>query len=295
MKRYIFKKIDAFSAGASAGNPAGCIYLNDMSDITESDMQRIARELKGFVSEVVYLAPSGDDCLLRYYSSECEVDFCGHGTIAAMFEFISSDPLRRARSEMDIIVKGERLRVMNRIEEENSIYISAPAPKWFDCSIDAEKIAGALGASPDAIDTGHPVGLASCGLVTLIVPAAGLERCLGLFPPQERLRRFCLDNGIDIVLVFTPETACPGHGYRTRVFAPKYGYLEDPATGSGNSAFGFYLLRRSLWDGETLAIEQGPDRDRPNTVRIASRGCGEDLRIMFGGSAAVKIEGEYLI
>ncbi len=40
----------------------------------------------------------------------------------------------------------------------------------------------------------------------------------------------------------------------TRVFAPKFGYLEDPATGSGNSAFGYYMLKNALWDGTPATI-----------------------------------------
>ncbi len=295
MKRYAFKKIDAFAAGASRGNPAGCVFLESMNDITEEDMQRIARELKGFVSEVVYLAPSGNECLLRYYSSECEVDFCGHGTIAAMHNYISYDPSAAGRREMDIVVKGERLTVLNRIIDEDCVYIGAPAPKHLTGIPGVGEIALALDTEEQSLDKRHPIALINCGLATLIVPMTGLGRCLELFPPQEGLRLFCLENGIDIVLVFTEETAYAEHGYRTRVFAPKYGYLEDPATGSGNSAFGCYLHGRGLWDGGPLVIEQGPDEKNPNIVRIAAEGSGEGLRIMFGGSAKVKIEGEYIL
>jgi PhzF family phenazine biosynthesis protein len=295
MNRFAFKKIDAFSTGESRGNPAGCVFLERMSDITETQMQRIARELKGFVSEVVYLAPSGGECLLRYYSSECEVDFCGHGTVAAMHDFLSSDPAAAGRGEITIVVKGERLTVLNRIAEEDSVYINAPAPNHFTALPGAADIVRSLGTDESAIHSLYQAGLISCGLKTLIVPIAGLHRCLGLFPPQEELRLFCLRNGIDIILVFTEETAHTGHGYRTRVFAPKYGYLEDPATGSGNSAFGCYLHARGLWDGGPLVIEQGSDERNPNIVRIAAKGGGEDLRVMFGGSARVKIEGAYIV
>jgi len=30
--------------------------------------------------------------------------------------------------------------------------------------------------------------------------------------------------------------------------APKFGYLEDLATGLGNSAMGYYMLKNQLWD-----------------------------------------------
>ena len=62
--------------------------------------------------------------------------------------------------------------------------------------------------------------------------------------------------GVDIILLYTEETSTMKSRYRTRVFAPTYGYLEDPATGSGNAALGYYLLRNNMWEGESIKIEQ---------------------------------------
>jgi len=295
MKRFRFKKINAFTSGGSPGNPAACVFLDKASDITEEEMQRLARELKGFVSEVVYHSPECDESLLRYYSSECEVDFCGHGTVAAMYDHIASNPDLLKRDEISIIVKGERLTVYNRISREDSVYIAAPRADFLSGIPESKIIALALDTKTTAIEENRQVGFVRCGLATLIVPIKTLARCLALFPPQESLRLFCLDRGIDIILVYSEETSDPRRRYRTRVFAPRFGYLEDPATGSGNSAFGNYLLHHSMWDGEPLAIEQGPDRENPNIVRIASFGSGEKRGVMFGGSAQVKIEGEYIL
>ena len=75
MKSYPFKKIDAFATPTSDGNPAAAVYLETMDAIADSDMQRIARELKGFVSEVGYVTRLAPDAFrLRYYSSEREVE-----------------------------------------------------------------------------------------------------------------------------------------------------------------------------------------------------------------------------
>jgi PhzF family phenazine biosynthesis protein len=77
----------------------------------------------------------------------------------------------------------------------------------------------------------------------------------------------------------------------TRVFAPKFGYLEDPATGSGNSAFANYLLSEGLWKGEPITIEQGGNDRIFNSVKLK---C-QDGKVLFGGKATKKIEGEYFI
>lgn len=295
MKQFVFKKVDAFTDGNSSGNSAGCVYLQEASDITDEEMQKIASELKGFVNEVVYIFKEEDVYLLKYYSSECEVNFCGHGTIAMMYDMIKNSSDLSGKEEIKIRVKDEILTVKNKISEDGSIYIYAPSPRFLDLHLDKADIADALGTDAGSIADEYPAALVNGGLNTLIVPIRGLDRCLDIFPDIESLKLFCLKNNIDIILVFTGETAFSENDYRTRVFAPKFGYLEDPATGSGNSAFGYYLLKESLWDGIKLTIEQSSDRARPNIIRLGSSTLEGKRRIVFGGSAIARIEGKYLL
>ncbi|PKM49010.1 MAG: hypothetical protein CVV02_17965 [Firmicutes bacterium HGW-Firmicutes-7] len=62
-------------------DPAGYILLDSFYDIEEKEMLKIAKELKGYVNEVGYMAKINVDTYkLRYFSSEREVKFCGHAT-----------------------------------------------------------------------------------------------------------------------------------------------------------------------------------------------------------------------
>lgn len=295
MKTFPFKKIDAFTSGLSAGNPCACVYLNRMTDITADQMHRIARELKGFVNEVVFLFPEDDSFRLRYYSSECEVDFCGHGTIGIMYDMIGSHPDLLGRDIIRIRVRDERLDVYNRIVDEDCVYITAPSPLFHLVALEKNEIAGALNIRSEDLDDRFDPALVHAGLHTLIVPVRGLETVLSVRPDEKSLKQFCLDNGLDIILIFTDNVADPRHRFRTRVFAPKFGYLEDPATGSGNSAFGYYLLKRKLWDGNAISIEQNSSRDCPNTVALNTVHQAGELRVVFGGAALVKMDGVYTL
>ena len=68
LKSYSFKKIDAFARGLSGGNPAGAVYLAPEEAITPREMQKIAYELKGFVSEVGFVRlPEPGLVELRYF------------------------------------------------------------------------------------------------------------------------------------------------------------------------------------------------------------------------------------
>jgi len=126
-------------------------------------------------------------------------------------------------------------------------------------------------------------------LKTLIVPMTAFNDEISIFPDEQTLKTFCLNQQIDITLIFSLETENPQNKARTRVFAPKFGYLEDPATGSGNSAFGYYMLKNKVWDGSPITIEQGGADRIYNTVKLVyMNDC-----IRFGGKAATRIEGVY--
>jgi len=290
----MFKKIDAFTEGNSSGNPAGYVYMDRADSLNEEEMQQIAAELKGYVNEVGYVNREEKGFRLRYYSSECEVAFCGHATIAIMYDIISADPALIGEPEVELEVNSGTLAAFNHIKDENAVYIMAPEPGFLERNLNLPEIAEAIDAEQAIFDLQKPFRVIDGGLRTLILPLISLDDCLKLHPNQEKLRKFCLDNEIDIVHVFTAETSTAAAKYRTRVFAPKFGYLEDPATGSGNSAFGYYLIGSHSWPGD-FTIEQGPSRSCPNFVKLKRYQADGSDRILFGGCGVTRIEGNYCL
>ncbi len=292
MKAYAYKKIDAFTSGPSLGNPAACLYLSDDETLSEDQMQSIAAQHKGFVSEVVYCCESCGDYLLYYYSSECEVNFCGHGTIACMHSLIKQTPRLLALPSFTVHThqKGA-LTVYNRVPKEDAVYISAPEPLFIGTALTKKDVAQALGLSEDSLSPEYPLDVIDAGLKTLIVPIASLDDEISVYPDEPALKAFCESAGIDIILIFCMSASGAGFHAHTRVFAPRFGYLEDPATGSGNSAFGHYMLKNNLWGGSAIGIEQGGDNRVFNTVKLQMN----DGHLLFGGSATVRIDGQYYI
>lgn len=290
MKSLKFKKIDAFTGNGSSGNPAGYIWLDSPDELSEAEMQRVGFELKGFVSEVGFAWQEKGVYHLRYFSSDCEVAFCGHATIAILYDLLRSRP----EPTVNFCVRAGELTAFNHIKDEDAVYITAPAPQYLDHQLTADRVSAALGFKPDAIDPNLPIRVIDGGLRTLLVPITSLDTVLSMGPDQEKLRQFSLDHDFDITLVFTPQTAYPSNRFRTRVFPPRFGYLEDPATGSGNSAFGYYLLSENRWPGD-MSLEQGPSREKPNIVKIKHLTSGGSDRILFGGNATTRIDGQYIL
>ena len=183
MKSLTYKKLDAFASGASSGNPAACIYLDKNQVLADSEMQKIAMAHKGFVSEAVYCTPrDGNIFSLKYYSSEREVDFCGHGTIACMYDLIKNSRVLRRLPEVYIDTPKGRLIVYNELKTLDAIFISAPKPEFHATDVEAVIAAKALGIMPDAISDQYPIALVNAGLNTLIVPITKLKTELSIWP-----------------------------------------------------------------------------------------------------------------
>jgi len=293
MNTYKYKKIDAFTSGASLGNPAACVYLDNDQILTEAQMLGIAKQHKSFVSEVVYCKDRDDSSFdLTYFSSECEVPFCGHGTIACMYSLIKSCSQLKLQQEISIRThKKGSLTIYNKIPEQDAIYISAPEPFYLDIPVTREEIAESLQIDMSKINREYPMDFIDAGNKTLIVPIESFNDEISIFPDERTLKNFTLKNDIDIILIFCMDTQDKSHKAHTRVFAAKYGYLEDPATGSGNAAFGYYMLKNNMWSGDKVTIEQGGNDRVFNTVYL----CKENGRLLIGGSAATRIEGIYYV
>ncbi len=79
MKSSSLKRLAAFTNSPEGGNPAG-VWVGE-SLPSPAEMQRIATQV-GF-SETAFVAPqTGKNRIVRYFSPEAEVPFCGHATIA---------------------------------------------------------------------------------------------------------------------------------------------------------------------------------------------------------------------
>lgn len=291
---YTFKKINAFSDGTYEGNGAGLIYDNDLND--ETIMQKIATDMEGFVSEVVYVKDGkGDyDFDLRYFSCESEVPFCGHGTLAAMYHTIEENSALHNKKNLVIRTSKGLLKIENRYAKEQTLYIYAPKKAIVKSEIDMNALAHALNVSIELLDLSVPVANYNAGQNSLLVAMDSADAVMNCKPDYETIRQFCFDNNIAVMNIYASDTVYDESSYRVRVFAPTFGYLEDTATGSANSALGYYLLDSGKWDGETMVIEQGVSRNNPNRIYLSTPE-GNKEQVIFGGKSQLKLSGMYYL
>jgi PhzF family phenazine biosynthesis protein len=181
--------------------------------------------------------------------------------------------------------------VYNEIDTEDAVYIEAPSPIEHSMNFSIDEIEGILTLRKGSINRERTIRIIDAGLRTLIVPITQFEDEVSVYPDEAALKVFCEGNDIDNILIYSLQVADAANFAHTRVFAPKFGYLEDPATGSGNSAFANYLLSENMWDGSPITIEQGGNDRIFNAVKLKTL----NGKVLFGGRATKKIEGYYLV
>ena len=108
-------------------------------------MLKVAQQLKGFVNEVGYVYMQNDTTFkMKYYSSEKEVEFCGHATIAIMYDLIKNNSKLLNRDDIFIITNKGKLKVENKIKKEDAVYIYSPKPTFINNIIDIKDIIKSL-------------------------------------------------------------------------------------------------------------------------------------------------------
>ena len=78
MKKYELYQIDAFSDTVFSGNPACVVPLQEW--LPDDVLLNITKE--NAVAETAFFVDRGDKIHLRWFTSEIEMDLCGHATLA---------------------------------------------------------------------------------------------------------------------------------------------------------------------------------------------------------------------
>ena len=250
-------QLDAFTDRPFHGNPATVIPLAGW--LRDETLQAIATELA--VSETAFVAPSGPDYHIRWFTPTVEVDLCGHATLAAASVLFDSLP-ESAQSLTFQSLSGPLL--VTRKKGRFSLYFPSRPPK------EADPPAGlfdALGCPPAPI-------LRSIRDVLVVLPD---ERAVLAIHPD-----FCALAATDAWAVIV---TAPGEqvDFVSRFFAPRQGINEDAATGSTQCTLGPYWAERL--GRNKLKAKQLSAREGEMEVEVDGKSVlisGSCVRIMAG-------------
>jgi trans-2,3-dihydro-3-hydroxyanthranilate isomerase len=291
-----FVTLDVFTDKRFAGNPLAVVLEPDGLDTAA--MQTIAREFN--LSETVFVFPPEDKthrARVRIFTPVSELPFAGHPTVGTAVLLGRIDGGTHGRDFVLELNIGPVPCTVTPAEPEcgHARFDLPRLPAEVGAPADNAAIAAALGI--DAADIGFD-GLKaarwSAGAPYTMVPVRGLDaikRCRVDSATWDKA--FGFDAHAAAYMVCR-ETATPGHAFHTRMFAPRQGVPEDPATGSAAAAFAGYLAAHGGYaDGrQKLVIEQGYEMGRPSLIELTLRiVSGKLAGASIGGGAVVVSEG----
>ena len=140
MEQEIFQ-VDAFTAEAFAGNPAGVLVMPAPGN--EGWMQSVAGEMN--LSETAFLHRREDGFNLRWFTPEVEVDLCGHATLASAHVLWETGELPSDEK----VVFHTRSGVLTASRKGEWIELDFPATPAEVGGFSRRSLVDALGVEPD--------------------------------------------------------------------------------------------------------------------------------------------------
>ena len=200
-------QVDAFTSAVFSGNPAAICPLENW--LGDKDLQAIARENN--LSETAFFVRRSNGFDLRWFTPACEVDLCGHATLASAYVLFHE--LKEPGETLRFTTKSGELVVRRKVDLLVMDFPSRPPQR---VEVHAG-LATALGGNPVEILAGRDY----------LVRYGSAEEVRALAPDMEALKK--IDRFACIVTA--PGTDCD---FVSRFFAPAKGVPEDPVTGSAH-------------------------------------------------------------
>lgn len=281
--RVTVHQVDVFTRVSGQGNRAGVVL--DAGDLTEAQMQSVARRAGHSETAFVFPLEEGTTVPVRFFTPTTEVPICGHATLAA--HFVRAAAMRQlGRGTVTQRSPGARWRVHWSTTGDRTTVSMVQGPVEFGPVWGEDRIwalLAAVGLRKQDLAEGRPVQEVSTGHPKVVVPISS-EAALGAVrPDMTALIELSRSTGIAGYFLYAPGE---GNDYLTscRMFAPALGIPEDPVNGSGHGPLGAYLRRHHPSLAERLAggfrSRMGHFLNRPGEVFVRME---SDLEVEVGG------------
>jgi PhzF family phenazine biosynthesis protein len=200
-------QIDAFTNTLFKGNPAAVCLLE--SWLPDELLQKIAQENN--LSETAFVVKTDGQFEIRWFSPVCEVDLCGHATLAASWVLFNELEYPEQLLRFD-----SRRGPLFITQTEGLLTMDFPAEPPEFCDVPKHLIDG-LKQTPLVVLQ-----------ATDIIAVFELEDQVRYMQPDPDFLKKIPGRG---VCVTAPSKDCD---FISRFFAPNFGIPEDPVTGSAH-------------------------------------------------------------
>lgn len=279
--------LKAFTYENSGGNGAGVLILNEQ--IEDGRKQEIANHVG--LSETAFIYKNSDnDYDVSFFTPICQVDLCGHATIAA-FYYLAKEGHIKGNNETKTVyqnTKAGRLEIQVTFKGYDIDYVlmQQSQPRIYDeLSNQIKDIADSLNLHEDFLVLNNnkinPT-IVSTGLKDIMVPVKSRNVLNNLKPNFKLIEDISHNNDVVGYHVFTLEE----ERFYARNFAPKVGINEECATGTSNGALGSLLYSKGIISGQ-MEVIQGESMNEKSLIFVKVNTNDGILDVYVGGKAHI--------
>jgi PhzF family phenazine biosynthesis protein len=219
-------QVDAFAERLFSGNPAAVCPLEDHAAgpaapwLPDAVLQQIAAENN--LAETAFYVRRGHRYAIRWFTPACEVDLCGHATLATGFVVFTYDGFTGDAAEF------ESKSGVLRVRRDGEFFVLDFPTDTLQPAPTTEALVESLGIEP-----------AECykGKSDYLVVCRDEDEVLGLTPDFADLAMVPARG----VIVTAPGKQVD---FVSRFFGPQVGINEDPVTGSAHTTLTPYWAKR---------------------------------------------------
>ncbi|HEY6508983.1 MAG TPA: PhzF family phenazine biosynthesis protein [Vicinamibacterales bacterium] len=289
---------DVFTGERFFGNQLA--VFTDARGLDTATMQRMTREMNFSESTFVLPAESPEtDVRMRIFTPTQELPMAGHPTIGTTFALAHTGVLApgRPRVVFGLNVGPTPVDLEWRETQLAFAWMTQGLPQFGPALQERALVASTLGLGVADLMDGVPVQAVSCGFPVLLVPIRDRDAVDRAVSDAAAFRRLTARLGQMLpVLLFA---VLPQGGEATvysRLFAPEFGIIEDPATGGATGPLGCYLVQHGLVGvaaaGSMLSL-QGVAMGRRSRLHISIDGAPDAITgVRVGGEAVLVGRGE---
>ena len=296
MPEYSYYTADVFTDQVFGGNPLA--VLPDARGLDARTMQLIAREFN--YSESVFVLPPDDPAhtrRLRIFTPASEMPFAGHPTVGTAFVLAATGALPLTGDLTRIVFEEGvgpvpvAIRARNGVPEYTQLS-AAKMPEFGPEPPPLDEIARVFSLQPnDFLGGEYAPQAVSCGVPFLFAPLVSRAALARIRLDRAAWERSLAGFWAPEVFLFSFKTERSTSDLHARMFAPKLGIAEDPATGAAATALAGYLSQRDHSSASQLrwVVEQGFEMGRPSILEVEADRQGETVTAIRVGGASVMV------
>ena len=256
-----YYQVDAFTDHVFKGNPAGVIF-SDLND--EILMQKIAFENN--LSETAFISKKNDEYFIRWFTPYCEVDLCGHATLASAYIYFNY--INKNSNKFIINSKSGYLTVT---KNDDVFSMNFPVDSVHEVTNDLPEIDNFFGQKPDIVYKGRH------DYLCIFSNEADIANLRPNFLSSTSI------NSRGIIA----SAKSNKYDFVSRCFFPQTGVDEDPVTGSAHTTLVPYWSE--ILNKTSLIAKQISYRGGILECKL------DNERVIISGKAVLFLEGEIVL